>query len=322
MIGGLQGEFGDLDNKTLKKNISKCRSQISGSTKDHFAGENEVCEISQTHKKGCEITSQQKADFTALRSWLSACSVRLPMAVTPSFQLQIAYCLKHWIADFLSFETTYSMHKLDSRNHFKAWRSFRRQWAISQPISKLGDHFVAKWHFRRPFRSLKVISRLRNECMGLPNGTRVTKSGFAVEKLPAEWGFAISQLRNEVHCAAKWHLCAKSWFCSYEIPCEMELWLRNWDFSCFGTSQPFRSCEMRVTVLRNGTRVPKMVSQQNGYFAAKWRFRSELVGAAKWFRNKVLISQRLRNLADPCFSPIFALFLLQMTFLHFFCNCS
>ena len=56
-------------------------------------------------------------------------------------------------------------------------------------ISKLGDDFTAKWHFRRPFRSLKVISRLRNECMGLPNGTRVTKSGFAVEKLPAEWGF-------------------------------------------------------------------------------------------------------------------------------------
>ena len=55
-----------------------CRSQISGSTKDQFAGENEVCEISQTHKKGCEITSQQKADFTALRSWLSACGVWLP----------------------------------------------------------------------------------------------------------------------------------------------------------------------------------------------------------------------------------------------------
>ena len=79
MIGGLQGEFGDLDNKNLKKNISKCRSQISGSTKDHFVGKNEVCEISQMHKKGCEITSQQKADFAVLRSWLSACGVRLPM---------------------------------------------------------------------------------------------------------------------------------------------------------------------------------------------------------------------------------------------------
>ena len=31
------------------------------------------------------------------------------MAVTPSFQLRIAHCLKHWIVDFLSFETTYSI---------------------------------------------------------------------------------------------------------------------------------------------------------------------------------------------------------------------
>ena len=31
MIGGLQGEFGDLDIKYLKKNISKCRSHISRS---------------------------------------------------------------------------------------------------------------------------------------------------------------------------------------------------------------------------------------------------------------------------------------------------
>ena len=30
MIGGLQGDFGDLDIKYLKKNISKCRSHILG----------------------------------------------------------------------------------------------------------------------------------------------------------------------------------------------------------------------------------------------------------------------------------------------------
>ena len=33
MIGGLQGEFGDLDNKYLKQNITRCRSEISGSFK-------------------------------------------------------------------------------------------------------------------------------------------------------------------------------------------------------------------------------------------------------------------------------------------------
>ena len=87
---------------------------------NHFAGENEVCEISQMHKKGCEITSQQKADFVVLRSWLSSCDVRLPMVVTPSFQLRIMYRLKHWIDDFLSFETTYTMHKLDFRKCSKS----------------------------------------------------------------------------------------------------------------------------------------------------------------------------------------------------------
>ena len=78
MVGGLQGEEWKFIQKYLKKNIQTCWSQISGSTKDHFAGEKEVCEISQMHKKGCEITSQQKADFAALRSGLSACGVRLP----------------------------------------------------------------------------------------------------------------------------------------------------------------------------------------------------------------------------------------------------
>ena len=40
MIGGLQGEFGDLDIKYLKQNISKCRLEISGSfrrTLRHYA---------------------------------------------------------------------------------------------------------------------------------------------------------------------------------------------------------------------------------------------------------------------------------------------
>ena len=77
-----------------------------------------------------------------------------------------------------------------------------------------------------------------------------------------------------VYRASKWHSCAKKWFRSFEILFKMELWLRNWDFSRFGISQPFRSCEMRVTVLQNGTRVPKALSQprntlRNGALAAK-----------------------------------------------------
>ena len=38
MIGGLQGENGDLDIKYLKQKIKKCPSQISGSTKENFTG--------------------------------------------------------------------------------------------------------------------------------------------------------------------------------------------------------------------------------------------------------------------------------------------
>ena len=50
----------------------------------------------------------------------SAWSDRLPMVVTHSFQLWIAHRLKHWIVDFLSFETTYSINKLDSRKCSKS----------------------------------------------------------------------------------------------------------------------------------------------------------------------------------------------------------
>ena len=60
MIGGLQGEFGDLDIKYLKQSISKCRSHISGSfrrTPRHCAKNG--CKILQvnaisTVQNGCE----------------------------------------------------------------------------------------------------------------------------------------------------------------------------------------------------------------------------------------------------------------------------
>ena len=50
MVSGLQGEKWKFIQKYMKKNIQNFRSQISGSTKDHFAGENKVCEISQAQK--------------------------------------------------------------------------------------------------------------------------------------------------------------------------------------------------------------------------------------------------------------------------------
>ena len=100
----------------------------------------------------------------------------------------------------------------------------------------------------------KVVLQLRNT---LQNGALIAKLRFFTF-----WDFAvISQLRNEVHCAAKWHSCAKIGFAASKYPAK-------WSF---GISQLFRSCEMRFTVLRNGTRVPK-----SGFAAmksfAKWSF--------------------------------------------------
>ena len=128
-------------------------------------------------------------------------------------------------------------------------------------ILKLGDHFAGNGQFRSPFRGFqmalvcqKVVSQSQNT---LRNGALAVKLGVFMLRDFA----AVSQLRNESHCAAKWHSCAKKWLHSCEILCEMELSLRKWDLSCFGGSQPFRSCEMGAPVLRSGTRVPKVVSQ-------------------------------------------------------------
>ncbi|KAL6340575.1 hypothetical protein AAG906_010483 [Vitis piasezkii] len=82
--------------------------------------ENGVCEILQTLKKG-EITWQQKGDFATLWKMLpSAQSDWLAMAANSLFQLRITHHLKHWIADFLSFEMVYSMHQLDFRKCSKS----------------------------------------------------------------------------------------------------------------------------------------------------------------------------------------------------------
>ena len=98
------------------KYLKKCRSQISGTFR----------RVSQPCKRAAKFRSkrtpflQPKADFTVVRKFPLAWSDRLPMAVTPSFQLRIMYLLKHWIANFPSFETTYSMHKLSLRKYSKS----------------------------------------------------------------------------------------------------------------------------------------------------------------------------------------------------------
>ncbi|KAL6321175.1 hypothetical protein AAG906_015517 [Vitis piasezkii] len=80
-----------------------------------------------TVQNGCKNFAAKGQDFRSKRLISQSCknlpsawSDLLAMVVTPSFQLRIAYHLKHWNFDFLSFETKYSMHKLDSRKCSKS----------------------------------------------------------------------------------------------------------------------------------------------------------------------------------------------------------
>ena len=118
MIGWLQGEFEDLDIKYLKQNISKKSVGNIRKLQEKFR-----C----TMQNGCEIFTAKGQHFRSKRVISQPCKIlplawsdRFPMAVTPSFQLRITHRLKHWIYDFLRFETTYRMHKLDSRKCSKS----------------------------------------------------------------------------------------------------------------------------------------------------------------------------------------------------------
>ena len=97
MVGGLQGEKWKFIKKYLKKNIQKCQSQLSGSfrrTPVHYA-------------KWLRNSRNKRLISQPCKNLPSAWSDLLEMAVTPSFQLQIAYRLKHWIFDFLRFQMVY-----------------------------------------------------------------------------------------------------------------------------------------------------------------------------------------------------------------------
>ena len=84
------------------------------------------CEISQA--KGHHFAA--KGWFRSLRNWSSAWCDQLPMALTSSFQLWFMHRLKRWIADFPSFETTYSMHQMESRKCSKSVQKFLSSWIL------------------------------------------------------------------------------------------------------------------------------------------------------------------------------------------------
>ena len=85
---------------------------------------------------GCEILQHEghhfaaKSWFRSPRNWPLAWCDQFPMALTPSFQLRITHRLKRWIADFPSFKTTYSMHKLSSRKCSKSGWQLLSSWIL------------------------------------------------------------------------------------------------------------------------------------------------------------------------------------------------
>ena len=79
MIGGLQGEFGDLDIKYVKQKISKCRLQISGSFRRNSIA------VRATVQNGCEIFVAKGQHFRSQRLISQLCESRLQLGVI-SFQ--------------------------------------------------------------------------------------------------------------------------------------------------------------------------------------------------------------------------------------------
>ena len=122
----------------------------------------------------------------------------------------------------------------------------------------------------------KLVSQLRNI---LPNGALAAKLGNFML-----WSFtAVSQLRNEGSCAAKWHSCAKLGFVATKIFAKESIELRN-DIAKDG-------CFRRDTLITQRLLLGcETVLQRSANFAED--------------------SFRLRNLVDPCFCPVFAPFLL------------
>ena len=98
MIGGLQGENGDLNNKYLKKkNLKESVANIW----EHTDGFRSLEHVLRKIRKLKVSISQEKVNFAtwllwfhSLRNCLSAWCDCLPMAITSSFQLWFMHCLK------------------------------------------------------------------------------------------------------------------------------------------------------------------------------------------------------------------------------------
>ena len=146
---------------------------IIGKLQENFAGA----------QNGCEI-SQPKADFAALQNWPSAWSDLLPMALTSSFQLRFANRLKHWIIDFLIFETTYSMYKLDFRKCSKSGWNDCHQECFMADILPTSPPCIPDLLMEKDFKALVLhVSELSIALPWIPNNSPQYHIALVIKKL-------------------------------------------------------------------------------------------------------------------------------------------
>ena len=151
-------------------------------------------------------------------------------------QMHDCEALLAFLAISLGFARCFCKPSSISQVNFAIWRPFRSPKVISQ--SK-GSFAAQRW-WKEGKKSNRFATAKHLAKWGFGCGIRsfYASQPFRSCKTPCEMGLwlwnwkflcfaAISQLRNEGHCAAKWHSCAKKWFRSCEILCEMELFLRK-----------------------------------------------------------------------------------------------
>ena len=116
------------------------------------------------HKLDFEFISWISKSF---RNDPSAWCNCLPMAITSSFQLWFAHCLKRWTPDFPIFETIYSMYKMDAETCSKIFLKVK----VYIAIRFLSSKFPCSWillHASFPMfswllsYSIMVISHIPN----------------------------------------------------------------------------------------------------------------------------------------------------------------
>ncbi|KAL6347488.1 hypothetical protein AAG906_026010 [Vitis piasezkii] len=95
-----------LESKSLPS-VGNSRKSYLKVTSRRLAGENDVCEISQTHKKGCEITSQQKAAKSFRNKRVISQHFAKYFSLLPLLAFRISLwkrTSKLWFFMFLSFQ--------------------------------------------------------------------------------------------------------------------------------------------------------------------------------------------------------------------------